>query len=351
MSFVPRPMRDSTVPSCLRSCPGTTIAFNRAQGLTHVTCGVSRRRRTFGGMYPSGIFVPSIAIGGSFGRAVGQAMMSSTWKPTFIGSYAVMGSAAFLGGVTRVTISLAAIFTEATNEVTYLLPLTMVLIVSKFVADRVNRGIYDMHLALKRVPILEWNPDTSMERYTCEHAMIKDVNFIVPRMLVTDIVWLLHVTTHHGFPVVKLNDAGEPIFYGMMQRHQLLTLLMYEAWEGPDGYSRIISETAFNACYPTHRYRKVHELELPEDMTGLELVLDPYIDVTVFTLLPESPLTRGFQIFRYLGLRHLPIVDKRSVLRGMLARDELTEYKLEELNAEYFPNERHDARHPPKPTV
>lgn len=52
----------------------------------------------------------------------------------------------------------------------------------------------------------------------------------------------------------------------------------------------------------------------------------------MFTLLPESPLTRGFQIFRFLGLRHLPIVDKRSVLRGMLARDELTEFKLDELN-------------------
>lgn len=93
---------------------------------------------TYGGTYPSGIFVPSIAIGAAFGRAFGQVMLDTSYQPTNVGIYALMGAGAYLSGVTRVTISLAAIFVESTDDASILLPLTLVLIVSKWVADRFN---------------------------------------------------------------------------------------------------------------------------------------------------------------------------------------------------------------------
>ena len=61
----------------------------------------------------------------------------------------------FLGGTVRMTLSLCVILLEATGNMTLVLPITIVLIVSKQVADYFNDGIYDTHIHLWGVPILE----------------------------------------------------------------------------------------------------------------------------------------------------------------------------------------------------
>ena len=47
----------------------------------------------------------------------------------YSGTFALMGSAAFLGGVVRMTISLTVILIESTNEISYGLPIMVVLMV------------------------------------------------------------------------------------------------------------------------------------------------------------------------------------------------------------------------------
>ena len=46
------------------------------------------------------------------------------------GTYALIGAAAFLGGVVRMTISLTVILIESTNEISYGLPIMLTLMVS-----------------------------------------------------------------------------------------------------------------------------------------------------------------------------------------------------------------------------
>ena len=48
----------------------------------------------------------------------------------YSGTYALIGAAAFLGGVVRMTISLTVILIESTNEISYGLPIMIVLMVS-----------------------------------------------------------------------------------------------------------------------------------------------------------------------------------------------------------------------------
>lgn len=97
---------------------------------------------SYGCKVPAGIFVPSMAIGASFGRMVGiivQALYEHFPDSAFFascepdvpcitpGTYAFLGAAAALSGIMHLTISVTVIMFELTGALTYILP-TMVCI-------------------------------------------------------------------------------------------------------------------------------------------------------------------------------------------------------------------------------
>lgn len=112
----------------------------------------------------SGLFIPTLLIGSAWGRLFGSGI--SRLIPTCVrksrfdfekqlfqktqrhfqflqpffdpGKYALLGAAAQLGGVVRMTISLTAILIEATQGISFGLPLIIVLIMAKWVADFFN---------------------------------------------------------------------------------------------------------------------------------------------------------------------------------------------------------------------
>ncbi|XP_076814299.1 chloride channel protein A-like [Clavelina lepadiformis] len=79
------------------------------------------------------------------GRIVGQLMVlvcgvhSPAEEPILAwvdpGAMAVIGAAAFFGGVSRLTVSLTVIMLEITNDTSFLLPLMTAVITSKWVGD------------------------------------------------------------------------------------------------------------------------------------------------------------------------------------------------------------------------
>ena len=52
-------------------------------------------------------------------------------------------------------------------QVMFSFPLMTTLIVAKWVGDHFNKGIYDIHIHLKKVPLLEFEAETEMKRFTC----------------------------------------------------------------------------------------------------------------------------------------------------------------------------------------
>jgi chloride channel 7 len=74
---------------------------------------------TYGLAVPSGLFIPSLLIGGAWGRLFG--IFVNYMLPGMdldVGKYALIGAASMLGGILRMTLSLTVIVTEATGDIT-----------------------------------------------------------------------------------------------------------------------------------------------------------------------------------------------------------------------------------------
>lgn len=69
-----------------------------------------------------------------------------------------MGSAAFVGGISRMVLSMTVIMLEATGDLFFLLPFAIVLIISHWVGDFFNPSIYEMIIQMKGYPFLRPDP-------------------------------------------------------------------------------------------------------------------------------------------------------------------------------------------------
>merc|ERR1719223_763819 len=74
------------------------------------------------------------------------------------GMYAMLGAAAVLGGVCRVTISLVVIMFELTGGIQLIVPFMVVCLLAKWVGDQFEEGIYDYCIAIRKYPFLH-EPD------------------------------------------------------------------------------------------------------------------------------------------------------------------------------------------------
>jgi len=104
---------------------------------------------TFGTGVPCGLFVPSLFTGACIGRVFGMAVRYFHITFNFAaqevnpGVYAMIGAAAVLGGVCRVTISLVVIMFELTNGLTMVVPFMLAVLAAKMVGEQFTGGIYD----------------------------------------------------------------------------------------------------------------------------------------------------------------------------------------------------------------
>lgn len=72
------------------------------------------------------------------------------------GTYAMLGAAAALAGVTRMTVSLAAIMFELTGSLDYVLPFMISILCAKWVAEAIQpQGIYDLIIQMNDLPYLD----------------------------------------------------------------------------------------------------------------------------------------------------------------------------------------------------
>lgn len=71
---------------------------------------------------------------------------------------------------------------------------------------------------------------------------------------------------------------------------------------------------------------------------GLQVDLRPYMDESPFSVIESFSIQRAYTVFRSMGLRHLPVVDKCNKVVGILTRKDLQGHDI----AHALEHEDHD---------
>lgn len=297
---------------------------------------------TYGLSVSAGLFIPCLLTGAAWGRVVGIALEiifpDSAWVEP--GKYALIGAAAQLGGVVRMTISLTVIMIEATGNISFGLPLMITLITAKWIGDFFNEGIYDIHIQLSGVPLLAWEPPPMSYNVYASEVMSHPVVIFKTVENVGRIVQVLTEETYNGFPVVdestsnqqvgKVNSFGK--LRGLILRYQLIVLLQNkvfnertELWESADDVKNI-NIKMFRNKYP--RYPTIQQVQLTEEEKTYTIDLRPYMNPSPYTVQHVASLPRVFRLFRALGLRHLTVIDDCNEVVGIVTRKDLARYRV-----------------------
>eukprot|EP00064_Thunnus_orientalis_P024202 superscaffoldBa00010064_g24482 len=265
---------------------------------------------TFGMKIPSGLFIPSMAVGAIAGRIVGIAVeqmayhhhdwiIFKNWcRPgadcVTPGLYAMVGAAACLGGVTRMTVSLVVIMFELTGGLEYIVPLMAAAVTSKWVADAFGKeGIYESHIQLNGYPYLDVR-DEFTHRTLATDVMRPRRNDPPLAVLtqdsttVEDVETLIKDTDYNGFPVVVSRESERLI--GFVQRRDL-TLAIKNARQKQDG---VVSSSVV--------YFTEDAPQLPAS-NPQPLKLRRILNLSPFTVTDHTPMETVVDIFRKLGLR------------------------------------------------
>jgi chloride channel 3/4/5 len=294
---------------------------------------------TFGLQIPAGIILPSMAIGGLYGRAVGlsvqvfqaafpQLFIFSSCEPDTAcvtpGTYAIVGAASALAGTTRMTVSIVVIMFELTGALTYVLPIMIAVMISKWIGDAISpRGIYESWIHFKGYPFLDNRDEngSSIPDVPAAHVMtrIEDLTAIsATGHTIQSLREMLQAHRFRGFPVISTSfehdadtdsigatdSVSDALLLGYISRTELLYALSLTTSKS------LPSETE---CHFSHQ---------PLSDPNSSLDLRPWMDQTPITLNARASFQLTVSMFQKLGLRYVLFTEK-GMLRGLLTKKDV----------------------------
>ena len=164
---------------------------------------------TLGSGGSGGIFAPSLfmgaMLGGTFGH-IAHSIFPETVAPS--GAYALVGMAAFFGGVAHAPITAILILFEMTGDYQIILPLMLATVVSTIVSRNVSRdSIYTLKLKRRGVILSQ---DTQaidlMQGVTAGMAMNRETEAVQQDMHLVELMSIFSSTHYNALPVIKQNS-------------------------------------------------------------------------------------------------------------------------------------------------
>ncbi|QPG73713.1 hypothetical protein FOA43_001026 [Brettanomyces nanus] len=297
---------------------------------------------------PCGIFVPSMAAGATFGKAVGliaEALFNDSKchssdpgdQCIISGTYSFLGAAAALSGITNLTLAVVIIMFELTGALKYVIPTMIVVGVTKIVGDLFGLGmggVADQMVRFNGIPYLDAKEDHDFDNFKLVDAMVKEVVSLPYKGLCFgDIELLIDQSKLSIFPIVD-SLKGRAVL-GMADRRSLLRGLKHyrrEAVEREEEES-VLSQKIVKFIDDD----RVIELTGSEDITNYvgvsveptESMVDlcSCIRPEVFSVDIKTSLYRVMDNFIKLGPRAI-IVEQQGKLVGIITKKDLARFEL-----------------------
>ena len=306
---------------------------------------------SIGTQISAGVVVPMLLIGGLYGRLLGRVCVDMFgvqngpyWDWMDPGAFALLGAVSFFGGVTRLTMSLAVIMVEITNDIQFLLLIIVTIMFAKWTGDLLTHSLYHSLLEHKCIPFLDSEPlvkingrTETLESHTVREVMTSPVKTLRELETLTHVVDLLQNTQHGGFPVLNDQDS----FAGIITRFELMAVLCKaftsKAFENCEdvidldvGYVDINKVRGHYLAEPVLNKELLELAQKSGERGNVKINLRKFVNKSAMSLPERFSLHRTYIIFRVLGLRHLTIVDTSFHVTGIITRKDLMGYSLEE---------------------
>mmetsp|Transcript_18525 Transcript_18525/g.24127 ORF Transcript_18525/g.24127 Transcript_18525/m.24127 type:complete len:617 (-) Transcript_18525:271-2121(-) len=315
----------------------------------------------------TGIIIPCLLNGALIGRIVGLGVtdllgvhpsLDDAWIDP--GAFALIGAAAFTGGVSRLTISLTVIMVEISNDTHFILPIMTAVMISKWFADWTGvHPIYHALMAKKNLPYLPVTPHAHapLEVFVAGQVASHPVTCIPMNVKVSTLAKLLRQCKHNSFPVtcqghLEGGESDDGQFVGLVRREHLVGIIKSpNLWTDNSSRSKGLWRKLKTNILPSLNKNElaVHEMlafDSPEELSsGLDgelmalstkhndkftIDLKPYVDTSAFAVPETLSLSRTYDLFRNMGLRHLTVVDRFNCVAGIITRHNLLESNLNE---------------------
>ncbi|CAN8102355.1 unnamed protein product [Discula destructiva] len=304
---------------------------------------------SYGCKVPAGIFVPSMAIGASFGRAVGiivQTLHDAFPESTYFsscepdvpcitpGTYAFLGAAAALSGIMHITISVVVIMFELTGALIYILPTMLVVGITKWVSEFFGRGgIADRMIWFSGFPFLD-NKEESNLGVPVSHAMTSVVNSIpATGLTLRELESRLADDKYQGFPIIEA-DKTLVGYIGRTELRYMVNKLKKER-------SSLSSEARCKFTI-ARRNSNAPSISAPPTSSSVTVHTNPrsssidfsqLVDTTPVTVHPRLPLDTVMELFRKIGPR-VVLIEYHGRLQGLVTVKDCLKYQIKEEAAE-----------------
>lgn len=314
---------------------------------------------SYGCKVPAGIFVPSMAIGATFGRTVGiimQAIYRANPDSMFFshclpdepcitpGTYAFLGSAAALSGIMHITISVVVIMFELTGALTYILPTMIVVGVTKIVSELFGKGgIADRMIWFNGFPFLD-NKEEHHFGVPVSTVMTTDV-VVIPAngMTLETIEDLLKEPKYQGFPVVE--NTRNKILVGYIGKTELRYAVDRlrrgrDAAVNPQAKCMFSAPAVVSAMPPITPTVTVEQMDFSTSSSSSSIDFSRYVDATPVTVHPRLPLETVMDMFRKIGPRVI-LIEHHGRLTGLVTVKDCLKYQFK-IEAEANPRAEHE---------
>ncbi|KAJ3375528.1 hypothetical protein GGF31_004647 [Allomyces arbusculus] len=311
---------------------------------------------------PTDLVIPGLIVGASFGRlyALGVNVLRDKWGLGLAdpGATALLGTAAFWSGTSRLVVTIIVIALQATNEQTYLNGVTMVVLIATAIGNALGESQYHLEIEEMHMAFLPHTAPPALTKSTVADRILADEGSLAPENLasiplepeftVQEAIYLLRSTQFSGFPVVH---ATKQTLYGLLLRDQLLDLINREVEQftgksvtatldrkkKPDGWFKLIFgrrkvPSVGLSTLADHQARFDQSIAELDHLMGaltpavlqlrLDLAVQEVMNRSPRVVYPETSAAKAYTMYRGLGVRHLMVVDFDNVAVGILTRSD-----------------------------